>query len=66
LGGAELFVAVERVSEKQMPRDLNGEFTLTPQSRSHGFVPVYLSGRQVDDSKVWTSPLFIEFENLSL
>jgi hypothetical protein len=65
LGGAELFVAVERVSNESMPRNVSGQFTLEPQSRPHGFVPVYLSGRQIDDSKVWTSPLFITFEGFS-
>ncbi|MEP1077978.1 DUF3604 domain-containing protein [Leptolyngbya sp. PL-A3] len=65
LGGAELFVAAERVSNEPMPRDVSGQFTLEPQSRPHGFVPIYLSGRQVDDSKVWTSPLFITFEGFS-
>lgn len=27
----------------------------------HGHRPVYLFGRQVDDAKVWTSALFINF-----
>jgi hypothetical protein len=62
LGGAELFVAVERLSATPMKTDISGSFILEPQSTPHGFVPIYISGRQVDDSKVWTSPLFIEFE----
>jgi hypothetical protein len=45
-----------------MKTDISGSFILEPQSTPHGFVPIYISGRQVDDSKVWTSPLFIEFE----
>lgn len=65
LGGAELFVTVERMSNEPMPHDVSGQFTLEPQSRPHGFVPIYLSGRQADDSKVWTSPLFIAFEGFS-
>ncbi|NMF63569.1 hypothetical protein [Brasilonema octagenarum] len=63
LRGAELFIAVERLSATPMPRDVSGTFTVEPQSSPHGFVPIYISGRQVDDSKVWTSPVFIMFEN---
>ncbi|WNZ25365.1 DUF3604 domain-containing protein [Leptolyngbya sp. NK1-12] len=62
LGGAELFLAVDQISQQEMPRDIKGCFVVEPQSSPHGFVPVYLFGRQVDDSKVWTSPLFIEFD----
>jgi hypothetical protein len=64
LGGAELFLAVERISQQEMGRDISGQFIVNPRFSPHGFVPVYLAGRQVDDSKVWTSPLFIEFENV--
>jgi hypothetical protein len=63
LGGAELFIAVERLSATPMPRDVSGSFILEPQSSPHGFLPIYISGRQVDDSKVWTSPVFITFED---
>ncbi len=66
LGGAEMFVAAERLSATPPSQDLSGSFTLQPQSTSYGFLPVYLSGRQVDDSKAWTSPLFIKFENVAL
>jgi hypothetical protein len=61
LGGAELFIAVERLSATPMPTDVTGSFVLEPQSSPHGFVPVYISARQVDDSKVWTSPIFLRF-----
>lgn len=65
LSGAEMFVAVERISDTLLPRDVSGSFTLEPQPTSYGFLPVYLSGRQVDDAKTWTSPLFITFENVN-
>ncbi|MBW4590426.1 hypothetical protein G7B40_035090 [Aetokthonos hydrillicola Thurmond2011] len=61
LGGAEMFVTAERLSAKPLAHDLGGSFTLQPMSTSYGFVPIYLFGRQVDDSKAWTSPLFITF-----
>ncbi|MBD2495400.1 hypothetical protein [Nostoc sp. FACHB-280] len=61
LGGTELFLAVERLSATPISRDISGSFILEPESSAYGFVPVYISGRQIDDSKVWTSPLFISF-----
>ncbi len=64
LGGTQMFVAAERLSANRLSHDVSGSFTLQPQSTSYGFVPVYLFGRQVDDSKVWTSPLFIGFEDV--
>ncbi|WP_460206265.1 hypothetical protein [Scytonema sp. NUACC21] len=51
-----------RRSSSPMPTDITGSFTLEPQPSPHGFLPVYISGRQVDDFKVWTSPVFIGFE----
>jgi hypothetical protein len=63
LGGAELFVAVERISSAPMPRDVSGSFTVNPQQTPFGFLPVYLFARQSDDAKVWTSPLFIHWKD---
>ncbi|QAY96366.1 hypothetical protein CWB41_12025 [Methylovirgula ligni] len=61
LGGVGLFLAFERVTEAELPRDLSGSFTLAPQNAPFGFRPVYLYGRQRDDSKVWSSAQFITF-----
>jgi len=61
LGGTDLFLAAELLSEQSLPCDIEGSFFLEPQEGSHGFVPLYLMGRQVDDGKAWTSPLFITF-----
>ncbi|KOP22803.1 hypothetical protein AMR41_29545 [Hapalosiphon sp. MRB220] len=63
LGGTELFLAIEQLSATPMSRDISGSFILEPESSPYGFVPVYISGRQIDDSKVWTSPLFISFDS---
>lgn len=62
LGGAELFLAVERLSDKAMPRDVSGTLELEAVNGPHGFRPVYLAARQIDDAKVWTSALFITFK----
>lgn len=61
LGGVELFLAVERLSDKPMPRDVAGELVIDALNGPHGFRPVYFLGRQVDDAKVWTSAMFINF-----
>jgi hypothetical protein len=61
LGGAELFVAVERLSDQGMPRDVNGILDVSAENGPHGFRPVYLAARQIDDGKVWTSAMFITF-----
>ena len=41
-----------------MPRDVSGQIQVEPQNGAHGFRPVYFLGRQIDDSKAYTSPLF--------
>jgi hypothetical protein len=60
LGGADLFVCAERVTQQTLPRQVLGSFRLAPASFSKIPRAVYLFARERDDSKVWTSPLFIE------
>jgi len=62
LGGTELFLALERLSDQAMPRDVSGSIEVDATNGPHGFRPVYFSGRQIDDGKVWTSAMFIEFK----
>lgn len=62
LPGIEMFLAVERMSEAPAPRDVAGSLEVTPVNGPHGFRPVYLFARQVDDAKVWTSAMFITFK----
>lgn len=60
LGGAELFVAVERVTAKALPVRIQGSFLiepLPPDIRSNR--ALHLFARERDDAKVWTSPLFV-------
>ncbi len=62
LPGVEMSLAFERMSEKPAPRDVSGRLKLDPVNGPHGHRPVYLFARQVDDAKVWTSALFIDFK----
>lgn len=62
LGGQELFLAIERVTDAPLARDLEGSLQVDPVNGPHGFRPVYFCGRQADDAKVWTSAMFIRFE----
>ncbi|CCB66600.1 hypothetical protein [Hyphomicrobium sp. MC1] len=61
LGGAGLFLALERLTDKRLPNDVSGEIQIEPVNGPFGFRPVYLFARQQDDEKLWTSPLFIHF-----
>ncbi len=61
LGGTELFLAVERVTDRALPRDIGGTLEIEPANGPHGFRPVYFYGRQTDDAKAWTSAMFIKF-----
>jgi hypothetical protein len=40
---------------------VSGTLELTPENGPHGFRPVYFLGRQIDDAKAYTSPLFVTF-----
>jgi len=62
LGGTELFLAIERMSDQTMPRDVSGKLDIEAENGPHGFRSVYLAGRQIDDAKVWTSAMFINFK----
>lgn len=61
LGGCELFVAVERLSDAPMPRDVSGSLRVDPANGPHGHRPIYLQGTQIDDAKAWTSAMYLKF-----
>ena len=61
LGGTELFIAVERMTDATLPRDVSGTLQINPENGPNGFRPVYLMGRQLDDAKAWASAMFISF-----
>ena len=62
LGGIDLFLALERLTAAPLPRDVSGCFVVEPVNGPFGFRPVYLFGRQRDDSKIWSSAQFITFD----
>lgn len=62
LGGTDLFLALERQTRGPLPHDLAGSFTVEPGNGPHGFRPLYLCGRQRDGARVWSSALFIHFQ----
>jgi hypothetical protein len=60
LRGIELEVAVERVTEAALPRDVGGEIDLAALDLApHVEHPLFLTARQRDQSRVWTSPIFL-------
>ncbi|MDR7038959.1 hypothetical protein J2X36_003731 [Methylobacterium sp. BE186] len=61
LGGAGLFLALERLTGQPLPRDAAGSLVVEPGNADFGFRPVYFSGRQRDGSRVWSSAQFIAF-----
>lgn len=61
LGGAELFLAAERLSERPLPTTVRGTLTVPPGHGPHGHRAVYVFARERDDAKIWTSPLFLRF-----
>jgi hypothetical protein len=62
LGGTELFLAVERLSDRPLPIDISGSVQIEPRNSRFGFRPIYFFGRQRNDAKVWSSAQFIEFK----
>lgn len=62
IGGTELFLAVERLTEAELPVDVAGQLEIAPENAAFGHRPVYFFGRQRNDGKVWTSAQFIEFD----
>ncbi len=62
LGGAELFIALERLTEAPLPKELRGSILISPENAEFGHRPVYFYGRQRDDNKVWSSAIFFQFE----
>nr|BFE97722.1 hypothetical protein GCM10020185_82580 [Pseudomonas brassicacearum subsp. brassicacearum] len=60
LPGAELKVSLERVTAAALPRELQGTIELArlglEPGREH---PLFICARQRDQSRVWTSALFL-------
>ncbi|MCK1465262.1 hypothetical protein IVB34_44635 [Bradyrhizobium sp. 2] len=60
LSGIELEVTIERVTEGALPRDVGGEIDLSPLGLAKGVEhPLFITARQRDQSRIWTSPVFL-------
>jgi len=62
LPGIEMFLALDRMSDSDAPREVTGNFEVSPTNGPHGHRPVYMVAHQGDDAKVWTSAMFIKFK----
>lgn len=60
LPGAELKISLERLTDSDLPRDLAGRIDLAQLDLACGQEhPLFISARQRDQSRVWTSALFL-------
>ena len=60
LPGTELQVEIEAVTDNLLPRDIRGEIMLADLSlKSKSEHALFISARQQDQSRVWTSALFV-------
>lgn len=61
LPGAELRVAMERITAAALPRDIQGTIALAGLNLASGREhPLFITARQRDQSRIWTSALFIK------
>ena len=61
LPGVDMFLAMDRISDREAPREVSGSIEVEPVNGPHGHRPVYMVAHQGDDAKVWTSAMFITF-----
>jgi hypothetical protein len=63
LPGVELEVAIERITECALPRECTGAIEIDQLRLAHRIEhPLFIMGRQRDQSRTWTSPLFLTSE----
>lgn len=61
LSGTELKADIELITEHPLPRDVDGEILLSELNlQSKKEHALFLSARQLDQSRVWTSALFMQ------
>jgi hypothetical protein len=64
LPGAELHATLERVTAQPLPRDVHGAIALADlgleRGREHA---LYITARQRDQSRIWSSALFVTLED---
>lgn len=60
LPGTELKVTIERMTDQPLPREVSGQIAWnTLNLAPNGEHPLFIAARQRDQSRVWTSALFI-------
>ena len=63
LPGTELRLSIERVTDQALPRELSGDIALHTLGLAAGQEhPLFLTARQRDQSRVWTSALFVSLQ----
>lgn len=62
LPGIDMFLAMDRISDSEAPREVTGNFEVSPKNGPHGHRPVYMVAHQGDDAKVWASAVLITFK----
>lgn len=61
LPGAELQLALERISDLALPREVHGTISLDELGLAAGQEhPLFICARQQDQSRLWTSALFVQ------
>lgn len=60
-GGADLFIKVEIIPHEQLPVRIEGSLTLEGRKKGEQRA-VYIVGREWGGGKIFTSPLFLEYE----
>jgi len=60
LPGAELKVSIERITDQALPREVSGKIDLPSlHLATHREHPLFITARQRDQSRIWTSALFL-------
>lgn len=60
LAGTELNVSIEQITDQELPRNVSGLIDLKTLNLANGHEhPLFIAARQRDQSRVWTSALFL-------
>ncbi len=66
LPGVELRLIVDCITEAALPRDVRGAIDIADLNLEDGReLPLFITARQVDQSRVWRSPIFMRSEACS-
>jgi hypothetical protein len=62
LGGADLYIAIERITDAPLARDVSGAIEVAPENGPHGRRQIYFVASERDGAKLYASPMRITFE----